>query len=85
MIFVYILKSLVDKGYYIGISKDLNKRLQDHNKGKTRSTKNRKPFVLVYSEEYENYSLARIREKEIKSYKGGSKFKELIVNYCPVV
>ncbi len=50
----------------------------DHNKGKNRSTKSRKPFKLIYKETFNNYKQARNREKEIKLYKGGFKFKKLI-------
>ena len=78
MIYVYVLKSLVDKRYYIGITKNLENRIFKHNAGGVSSTKHRKPFELKYSEEFENYNLARIREKEIKSYKGGNSFKKLI-------
>ncbi len=78
MVYVYVLQSLVDNGYYVGIGKDLVVRLKKHNRGGVRSTKNRKPFKLIYSEELENYSMARKREKELKSYKGGNLFKELI-------
>jgi putative endonuclease len=79
MIFVYILQSEVDKGYYIGICKDLDSRLVKHNQGGVRSTKNRRPFKVIYTEEFENYATARQREKEIKSFKGGNSFKKLLV------
>jgi putative endonuclease len=78
MVHVYILKSLKDNKYYIGITKNLENRLAKHNRGEVFSTKTRKPFILIKSEEFENYSNAREREKEIKSYKGGNKFKKLI-------
>ena len=78
MVYLYVLQSLKDKGYYIGISANLEKRLQKHNEGGVRSTRARKPFTLIYSEGYADYTRARIREKEVKSYKGGDKFKELI-------
>lgn len=78
MIYTYVLQSLTDNGYYIGICKDIGTRLEKHNRGGVRSTKNRKPFKLIYSEVFDSYSLARTREREIKSYKGGNKFKELI-------
>lgn len=78
MVFVYILKSLVDGGYYIGISKDPYKRLARHNKGSVKSTRIRKPFKLIYYEKFNSYASARHREKIIKSYKGSNKFKELI-------
>lgn len=83
MIDVYILKSIKDGGYYVGISKDVIKRLEEHNNGKTISTKNRRPFILVYKEQFLNYSEARKREIQIKSYKGGNKFREL-VNTCSI-
>jgi putative endonuclease len=78
MVYVYVLQSLKDKGYYIGISVNLNKRLKKHNSGGVESTGKRRPFKIVYFEEFENYSLARQREKEIKSYKGGNSFRKLI-------
>ncbi len=78
MIYVYVLQSLTDQGHYIGICKDLEVRLSKHNAGGVRSTSKRRPFKLVYSEIYENYGQARQREKELKSYKGGNKFKELV-------
>ena len=76
--FVYILQSRKDNKYYIGSSSDVKLRLAYHNAGKQRSTKYRIPFVLVYSEEFENKSEALKREKQIKSYKGGEAFKKLL-------
>ncbi|HVZ67553.1 MAG TPA: GIY-YIG nuclease family protein [Patescibacteria group bacterium] len=78
MIFVYILQSLKDHGYYIGISKNLTDRLKKHNAGGVSSTSRRRPFKIVYSEAFESYNIARLREKEIKSYKGGNKLRELL-------
>ncbi len=78
MIYTYILKSLKDSGYYVGITKDINERLKKHNEGGVSSTKNRKPFKLVKYECFGSYLQARKREKEIKAYKGGVQFKELV-------
>ncbi|HSD65039.1 MAG TPA: GIY-YIG nuclease family protein [Ignavibacteriaceae bacterium] len=74
---VYILQSLVKERYYIGCTSNLNRRLEEHNSGKTRSTKAYKPWKIVYIEEIISSADAYKREKEIKSYKGGLKFKEL--------
>ena len=79
--FVYILQSLKDHKYYIGSSSDVYKRLDYHNAGKQRSTKNRTPFKLIYFEECNSKKEALIREKQIKSFKGGEAFKKLINNY----
>ena len=78
MYYVYILKSLKDNGFYIGCTKDLNQRLVEHNKGKTKSLRSRRPLVIVYTEKYDSVTLAFNREKEIKSYKGGHEFKKLL-------
>ena len=78
MVYVYILKSLTDNGYYVGICKDLEKRLNKHNKGGVSSTRRRRPFTLIHSEQFENYSLAREREKQVKSWHGGNAFKKLV-------
>lgn len=77
--FVYILQSLKDFKYYIGTTSNLNSRLDFHNKGLQRSTKSRIPFKIVYSEEHPNKKSALLREKQIKSYKGGNAFYKLIV------
>ena len=80
MVYVYILKSLNDSSYYIGITKNINNRLAKHNKGGVYSTKYRKSLILIKSEVFENYAEAREREKKIKSFKGGNNFKKLINN-----
>ena len=76
--YVYVLRSQKDLGYYIGFTENLQRRLAEHNGGKTRSLKSRLPLKLVYYEEYETKSAAKNRERQIKSYKGGSAFKRLI-------
>ncbi len=78
MYYVYILKSLKDDGFYIGCTKDINKRISEHNKGKTLSLRNRRPLIVIHTEKYDNVKIAYEREKAIKSYKGGSEFKKII-------
>lgn len=78
MVTVYILQSLKDNRYYIGITKDVNNRLIQHNKGSVGSTKNRRPFRIVCTEQFSDYKNARLREIEIKRYKGGVAFKKLV-------
>ncbi len=76
--YVYILKSLKDSKYYIGSTSDIEARLHYHNSRRQRSTKNRTPFILVYKEVLDTKEQALIRERQIKSYKGGEAFKKLI-------
>lgn len=76
--FVYILKSKSQDWYYIGYTKDLKDRLKRHNGGREKATQHRKPYKVVYLEEFETKTDAMRREKEIKSYKGGNAFKKLL-------
>jgi putative endonuclease len=63
---VYVLYSLRDGRLYIGSTADIARRLADHNRGKVKSTKHRRPFKLVYYEEFELKSAALIRGRELK-------------------
>jgi putative endonuclease len=78
MVYLYILQSKKDNKYYIGITNDVEQRLKMHNNRKVLSTKTRVPFILVHQEIFESYKEARLREKEVKGYKGGIKFKYLL-------
>lgn len=77
--YVYVLKSLRDGRTYKGLSKDVGKRLKEHNSGQTKSTKAYCPWVLIYKEECESLSIAREREKYFKSGIGREFIKELKV------
>lgn len=66
MFYLYILKSIKDFELYIGSTKDLRKRLKEHNSGLVASTKHRKPLKLVYYEAYAVESEARHREHNLK-------------------
>ena len=66
MFFVYILKSKKDGKLYLGYTKDLKKRLREHNLGLVRSTKSRIPFYLVYYESYLSKTDAIKREHNLK-------------------
>jgi putative endonuclease len=76
--FVYALRSLKDNSLYIGISKNPEKRVETHNKGKTESTRNRRPFVLIYKEGCYSLKVAREKEIEYKSGFGREVLKKLI-------
>jgi len=66
MFYVYILRSSKDSKLYMGSTADLRRRLAEHNDGKVVSTKNRKPFELIYYEAYNNEKDARTREHNLK-------------------
>ena len=66
---VYILKSKKDNNLYIGSTKNLKKRFQEHNSELIRSTKSRVPFELIYYEAYKSEKDARLRESRLKQRK----------------
>ncbi len=78
MYYTYIIQSEKDGRYYIGYTSNIGMRLAFHNEGKNKSTSCRRPFKLVYEEEYFDKREAMKRERKIKSYKGGSAFKQLV-------
>jgi putative endonuclease len=75
---VYIIQSKKNSHYYIGFTSDLTKRIYYHNSGKNRSTKNKGPWELVHSEVFEDKESAWLRERQIKSYKGGEAFRRIL-------
>ena len=50
-VFVYVLRSLKSQVLYTGMTENLERRLVEHNQGKTRFTKGHLPWELVYKEE----------------------------------
>jgi predicted GIY-YIG superfamily endonuclease len=75
--FVYILRC-ADDSLYTGITKDLDRRLKQHNAGTaSRYTRSRLPVALEYQEEQPNQSMALKRELAIKAL--SRKAKELLI------
>ena len=74
--FTYVLKSDNAGRHYYGHSKNVENRLNDHNKGKVRSTKAYKPWKLIYSEKFETKSEAYQREMFFKSIDGYNFLKQ---------
>ncbi len=67
MFYVYVLRSQPASSLYIGLTQDLARRLQQHNRGHERSTKAKRPYVRLLSEAFETREAARDREKYYKS------------------
>ena len=65
--YVYVLKSQKDGMFYTGYTNNINNRVSEHNSGKVKSTKHRKPFLLVYWEGCLNQKDATSREKYLKT------------------
>ena len=78
MYYVYVLRSLRDNFLYTGFTEDLERRLKEHNGGHVKSTRRRRPFVLVHKEDYADKESAMAREKFLKSGKGREQLKKLL-------
>ncbi|OGL66851.1 hypothetical protein A3F52_05210 [Candidatus Uhrbacteria bacterium RIFCSPHIGHO2_12_FULL_47_11] len=76
MFFVYILKSLKDQRTYTGYAGNVVGRLREHNQGKVDATKNRRPFIVLYTECYTTEQEAKKREHYWKSGSGRRKLKK---------
>lgn len=77
MYIVYVIKSLKNNFYYKGLTNDLERRLTEHNSGKTSSNKSYKPFRLIFVQEFDNTTEAREFEKFLKSGYGREIIKEI--------
>jgi len=67
---VYVLRSKKDGKRYIGSTSNIQRRLAEHNKGLVKSTRNRRPLELVYSEVFADKTSAMEREKFLKTGRG---------------
>ncbi|MCE1164283.1 MAG: GIY-YIG nuclease family protein [Bacteroidetes bacterium] len=72
----YILISESTGKLYIGQTNNLNARISRHNSNKNFTTKNKGPWKLLYSKEFNTRSEAMVFEKKLKSIKN----KEYIIS-----
>jgi len=79
--FVYILKSDVDKSLYVGYTKNIKRRIEEHNQGLNFSTKSKKPWVLIFFEGYRSEIDAKRREKYLKTIQGSRTVKRMLKEY----
>jgi putative endonuclease len=79
--YVYVIESKKDNGLYIGFTKDLKKRLREHNEGLTKSTKLYIPWSLIFYESYLNENDAARREKYLKTSQGSRLLKRMLKEY----
>ncbi|MBU1102612.1 GIY-YIG nuclease family protein [Patescibacteria group bacterium] len=82
---VYILQSQKDKRTYVGFSEDAEGRLKEHNIGKVKATKNRRPLVILMMEECKTLAEAKIRELYWKSGGGRRKIKDYFIKGFPPI
>ena len=71
MKWVYYLQSSKNPDEtYVGITSDLDERLQDHNWGKSRHTRKNRPWEVIVALQIHDDNKARTFEKYLKSGSG---------------
>jgi putative endonuclease len=76
--FLYILKSEKSGFFYVGSTTNLNTRLKFHNYGLGKATRYRRPYKLVFYQEFDNIKLAQKAEAKIKSWKRKNFIEKII-------
>ena len=75
---VYILQSMSSGKYYVGHTENLKRRIEEHNAGRSQSTRGKGPWQVRYTEDFATRSDAMHREYEIKSRKSKIYVERLI-------
>ena len=70
---VYVLQNAQGK-FYVGLSDDVARRTEQHNSGKSRWTKGRGPWVIVWESQRLSLSSARRLENRLKRQGRGKGF-----------
>jgi len=81
MYYTYVLQSLRDMAFYTGYTQNLKLRFEQHKKGIVESTKDRRPFKLIYYEACLDQNDALRREKHLKTYHGKMFLKNRLKSY----
>ncbi len=68
---VYVIENHSGR-FYIGLSEDVQARLDRHNAGKSRWTKGKGPWFLLWTSEAMSLTEARKLENYLKRQKGGN-------------
>lgn len=75
---IYVLKSIRERKFYVGKTIDLERRLNEHNTGKTYYTRRYAPWEIVYTENVISEDEAVAREKYFKSHAGREWLKKKV-------
>ena len=79
--YLYIIQSDRDASFYIGTTHNLDERIMRHNQGRSKYTKSKRPWDLVYFEEHPDRSGAMKREYAIKRRKSKDYLAKLIERF----
>ena len=77
MFYVYVLRSLRNSRLYIGQTENLNRRIEEHNSGRSQATRYQGPYQIVRVEYFSTREVALKRERFLKTGKGREQLKIL--------
>jgi putative endonuclease len=81
MFTVYVLHSKTSDKIYIGFSSNVEERLRWHNElSKKGWTKSFRPWNIIYTETFSEKPEAMKREKELKSSRGRTFIREIVLS-----
>lgn len=70
MYYVYILESKLDSSHYVGMTKNLKRRLQEHNSGNSKYCSSKKPYEIIWYGAFRDKTKALDFEKYLKQGSG---------------
>ena len=90
MFFVYVLYSRKDKRFYIGFTKNIERRVKEHVAGRNHTTLRLDSAELIFYEAFVDEKDARRREKYLKTTQGRKGLRYIVretleSDICPVV
>jgi putative endonuclease len=77
MFYVYVISSLTRNYIYVGLTDNVERRINEHQSGKNKTTKPYKPYKVILIEQFETRVKARMKEKYLKSGIGKEFLKTL--------
>ncbi len=78
---MYILRSESTGKFYVGSTRDIARRVYEHQSGQENYTRGRGPWTLVHQEHFEHLADARKRERQVKSWKSHRSIEQLIAQF----
>lgn len=70
MYYVYILKSIKDGSSYVGVTKNLKKRIEEHNYNGPKFTSSKRPYKIIWYAVFLDKRQAYQFEKYLKTGSG---------------
>ncbi|MBU4224146.1 GIY-YIG nuclease family protein [Patescibacteria group bacterium] len=78
MYYVYTIKSIIKNYIYVGLTNNLERRVNQHNNKREKTTRAFAPFKIILTESYQTRIETRTREKYLKSGAGKKLLKSLL-------